>query len=207
VLPVAVTDWVLEAMRAGGYMALGGLIVLENLFPPIPSEIVLPLAGFYVGQGVLALLPAVVVATVASVVGALILYAVGRYGGRPVLLRWGRVLRLDRARLDKADDWFDRRGPLIVLFGRLVPGVRSVVSVPAGASEMPIWRFVALTTLGSAIWNSALIGAGVALGSNWHRVEDYVAPVGKVAVVVVALAAVAGMVLLWSRRRAAPAGG
>ena len=112
---------------------------------------------------------AVLAATIGSVAGALILYALGRIGGRPLLLRHGRILRLDERRLDRADDWFDAHGPKLVLLGRLVPGVRSVVSVPAGLSEMPVGRFVALTALGSAVWNAVLIGAGWALGSRWRR--------------------------------------
>jgi membrane protein DedA with SNARE-associated domain len=200
--PLAITGWVLDTMHAGGYFALGGLILLENLFPPIPSEIVLPLAGFFVGQGILAFVPAVAVTTLASVVGALILYAAGRYGGRPLLFRWGRVARLDEAKLDRADAWFDRHGPKIVLFGRLVPGVRSIVSVPAGASEMPIGLFVGLTAAGSAVWNAALIGAGWALGSNWHRVGDVIGPVSTVVAVMLAAVAVAGILRL-RRRRAA----
>src|SRR5688572_31374743 len=107
---------------------------------------------------------AVLAATIGSLFGALLLYAFGRLGGRPLLLRYGRWLRLDEARLDKADEWFDTHGGKIVFFGRLVPGVRSVVSIPAGLSEMPLGRFMLLTTAGSAIWNFALIGAGWALG-------------------------------------------
>ncbi len=168
--------WAEDLLLGGGYVLLAALILLENLFPPIPSELLLPLAGSRVATGDFDYLPAVLAATIGSVTGALILYAIGRVGGRPVLLKWGRVLRLNRARLDKADEWFDHHGPKIVLFGRLVPGVRSVVSVPAGLSEMPIAKFVTLTALGSLVWNAALIGGGWALGARWrdatHLVES-----------------------------------
>jgi len=202
-VPLALADWVRQAMDTGGYGALGGLIVLENLFPPIPSELILPLAGFYVGQGVLGFVPALIIATATSVVGALLLYAFGRYGGRPLLLRFGRVLRLTEERLDRADDWFDEHGPKIVFFGRLVPGVRSIVSIPAGTSEMPLARFVSLTAAGSAVWNAALIGAGWGLGSNWERVGDWVGAASRIVLIVVVVAIAGGLVYLWRRSRTA----
>ncbi len=172
------TEAVLEiaerAIAEGGYLMLSLLILVENLFPPIPSEAILPLAGYGVFRGNLAFLPALLASTTGSVVGALILYALGRYGGRPVLLRYGRLLRLDHRRLDRADAWFDRHGPKLVFFGRLLPGLRSVISVPAGMSEMPMRSFVVLTTAGSALWNAALIGAGWALGDGWQAASAWV---------------------------------
>jgi len=169
-----VTGWAEDLLLGGGYVLLAALILLENLFPPIPSELLLPLAGSRVAAGDFDYVVAVLAATVGSVTGALLLYALGRVGGRPLLLRHGRLLRLDERRLDRADDWFDAHGARIVLFGRLVPGVRSVVSVPAGLSEMPVGRFVALTALGSTVWNAVLIGAGWALGSRWREATHLV---------------------------------
>lgn len=168
------TAWAEGLLLGGGPVLLAALILLENLFPPIPSELLLPLAGSRVASGDLGYLEAVLAATAGSVTGALILYALGRFGGRPLLLRHGRVLRLDARRLDRADEWFDTHGAKLVLFGRLVPGVRSVVSVPAGLSEMPVGRFTGLTALGSSVWNAALIGAGWALGARWHEVTHLV---------------------------------
>jgi membrane protein DedA with SNARE-associated domain len=199
---LAVTDWAQRLMDDHGYLALGSLVLVENLFPPIPSEVVLPLAGFYVGQGAMTFALALLAATAGSVLGALLLYALGRWGGRPLLLRWGRVLRLDRRRLDRADDWFDRHGWKLVLFGRVVPGMRSIVSIPAGSSEMPVGRFLALTAAGSLVWNAALIGAGWSLGSNWHAVEQVVAPVGTAVLVLLVVGAVAGVVVLRRRQSA-----
>jgi len=169
-----VTGWAEDLLLGGGYVLLAVLILLENLFPPIPSELLLPLAGSRVAGGDFDFVPAVLAATFGSVAGALILYSIGRLGGRPLLLRHGRILRLDERRLDRADGWFDAHGPKLVLLGRLVPGVRSVVSVPAGLSEMPVARFVALTALGSAVWNCLLIGAGWALGSRWREATELV---------------------------------
>jgi membrane protein DedA with SNARE-associated domain len=168
------SDWVVDVIDRLGYVGVALLVALENLFPPIPSELLLPLAGSRVASGGFDYVPAVLAATFGSVAGALILYSIGRFGGRPLLLRHGRILRLDERRLDRADDWFDAHGPKLVLFGRLIPGVRSVVSVPAGLSEMPVARFVALTALGSAVWNCVLIGAGWALGSRWREATQMV---------------------------------
>jgi len=189
----AVTEWAQEVLIAHGVAMLVLLILLENVFPPIPSEVILPLAGFLVFQGEMTFVEAMVAATVGSVSGAAILYALGRHGGRPLLLRYGGLLRLDEARLDRADDWFDRHGPKIVFAGRMLPGVRSLVSVPAGLSEMRVPVFVALTMLGSALWNAALIGAGWALGGSWHEVGEVVGPLTLpvLAAVTVAMAAYA----------------
>jgi membrane protein DedA with SNARE-associated domain len=189
----ALTEWAQEAVTSGGALVLGLLVLLENLFPPLPSEAILPLAGFLVAQGVLNPAAAFAAATAGSVAGALVLYALGRHGGRPLLERHGRLLRLDAERLDRADAWFDRHGPKLVLFGRLVPGVRSVISIPAGLSEMPIKRFVALTALGSGAWNALLIGAGWTLGSRWEEVTRTVEALD--AWVCVALAAAALLAL------------
>lgn len=196
--------WAEEALRNGGYVLLGALILLENLFPPIPSEVLLPLAGSRVSAGELTYVGTVLAATIGSVAGALVLYAIGRFGGRPVLLRYGRILRLDEERLDRADAWFDRYGPWFVLFGRVIPVVRSVVSVPAGLSEMPIVRFTVLTTVGSAVWNAALIGAGWALGARWREVADVVDRFKYPLLAALVLVAVAWFVV-WRRRRRAVA--
>jgi membrane protein DedA with SNARE-associated domain len=193
-------DWVHDAVTTGGYPALAALILVENLFPPIPSELILPLAGFYVGQGDLTYLGSVLAATIGSLAGALIIYAAARHGGRPLLMRHRRLFHLREADLDRADDWFDRYGPWIVLLGRLIPGARSLVSVPAGLSEMPLPRFVILTTLGSAIWNAALVGAGWALGRNYEKVGSIIGPIATAVTVALAVAAIA-LAIAWYRRR------
>jgi len=203
IFAVAPGDWVRNTVSAGGYPALGGLILAENLFPPIPSELILPLAGYYVGQGEMAFILAVLAATIGSLAGALLLYAIARFGGRRLVLRFGKVLRVKEKDLDKADDWFDRHGAPIVLFGRLVPGARSLVSIPAGLSEMPVAKFIALTTLGSTVWNCALIGAGWALGEHYEQVGGIVGPIGTAVVGACALAALVLVLRAYRRRRAA----
>ena len=189
-----------ELVEAGGYAGLGVAILIESVFPPIPSEIILPLAGAQVSAGNFSFLLALLASTAGSVAGAVIIYAVARRGGRPLLMRYGRILRISDEDLDRADDWFDRYGGWIVLGGRLVPGARSLVSVPAGLSEMPLGRFVGLTTLGSCVWNAALIGAGWALGSNHENVERIIGPASELtgALFMVAVPVVA---FWWWRRK------
>jgi membrane protein DedA with SNARE-associated domain len=171
---------------------------------PLPAravEVLLPLAGSRIAAGDWVYPLVVLAATAGSVIGALILYALGRTGGRVLLLRYGRLLRLDERRLDRADDWFDRHGPKIVFFGRLLPGVRSVVSIPAGLSEMPIGRFIVYTTAGSAVWNAALIGAGWALGSRWDEVTAVIEAAQWPVLIATTIAGVAAVLVARSRSR------
>lgn len=183
-----IEGWVSGVLDSYGLLGLVLLLLVENLFPPIPSEVILPLSGFLVGRGVFTFPGALAASTTGSLLGAYILYALGRWGGRELILRYGRVLRITKDDLDRAEGWFDRYGDWIVFFARMVPGIRSVVSVPAGILEMPLLRFTILTIAGSAIWNTLLIGAGWMLGNNWElvvtRVEAY-ANLAYVAVFVV----------------------
>jgi membrane protein DedA with SNARE-associated domain len=136
------------------------------------------------------------------VVGALLLYGLGRYGGRPMLLRHGRLLRLTPAKLDRADDFFDAHGAKVVLLGRMVPGVRSLVSLPAGASRMPLTSFIALTAAGSALWNAGLIGAGWALGTRWRDLTGALSHSDVVIAAAVASGGTAWLVVHARRNRA-----
>jgi membrane protein DedA with SNARE-associated domain len=192
--------WVLDVLAALGYVGLALLLIAENLFPPIPSEVVLPLAGFLVGRGDLVFWQALLASTLGSVVGAFILYALGRYGGRKLVLRYGRFLHVDEGGLDRADGWFRRYGDWVVLFARVVPLARSVVSIPAGTMKMPAGRFTTLTALGSLAWTSLLIGAGVILGANWQRVEAWIGSYSNVVLAVAALAVATLLVLRHLRK-------
>lgn len=194
-MPGDIGQWVLDVIEALGYLGLALLLIAENLFPPIPSEVVLPLAGFLVGRGDLSLWGALMAATFGSVAGALILYGMGRWGGRPLVLRYGKWLRVDEKGLRTAEGWFRRYGDWVVLFARVVPVARSIVSIPAGTMEMPIIRFTILTTLGSAVWNAILIGAGVVLGANWHAVEGWIGSYSNAVLVAVAGAVALFLVL------------
>jgi membrane protein DedA with SNARE-associated domain len=190
-------DLVRDVIVGMGYTGLALLVALENLFPPIPSELILPLAGFYVGRGEFSFLPALLSSTAGSVGGALVLYGIARWGGRRVILRFHALLRVDEADLGRLDEGFRRHGLFYVAGARLLPGLRSAVSVPAGIARMPLLPFFVLTTLGSAVWNAALIGAGVYLGANFDRVSDLIGPASAVILAVAATAIVAW----WVRRR------
>lgn len=193
---------VIDLIRQLGYVGLFAVVLAENLFPPIPSEVVLPFAGWEIARGELLMIPAFLAATAGSVTGALILYGVARRGGRQAILATHRVSRVTARDLDRADERFRRHGVWLVLFGRCVPGLRSVISVPAGMAHMHLGLFVALTTLGSAVWNAVLMGAGAALGSQFGQVGDVVGPVSTAVVALLAFAMLAVLVKL--RRRRAP---
>ncbi|GHH78667.1 DedA family protein [Promicromonospora soli] len=174
-LATTVADWAIGLMETLGAPGAGVAIALENLFPPLPSEVILPLAGFTAAQGSLVLWHVLVWTTAGSVVGAVLLYGLGAWLGR-VRLR-NIVDRMPLVKLedvDKAEAWFTRYGSWAVLIGRLIPIVRSLISIPAGVERMPLGRFLAFTTLGSAVWNTLLVGAGYLLGEQWHIVEQSV---------------------------------
>ncbi len=166
--------WVVSVIEALGPVGVGLLVALENLFPPIPSEVVLPVAGYVASQGGMSLGWAVASATVGAVVGAWALYGLGAWVGRVRIRRWlARVPLMEVEDLDRAEAWFERHGGLAVLVGRCVPVVRSLISVPAGVERMPLGRFTLYTLVGSAVWNGGLVWAGYALGSQWEDVGRY----------------------------------
>lgn len=171
--------WVQDVIERLGAVGVALLVILENVFPPIPSEIVLPFAGFVAQRGDGSVVLMIVAATVGAVIGALILYYVAASIG-PIRLgvfigKFGKWFGVKPADLMRAEQWFDRHAVAAVLLGRCVPLIRSVVSVPAGFRRMPLVPFIAYTALGSAVWNTVLIGAGAALGNQWENVEPYVA--------------------------------
>ena len=194
------TGWIEYLIENFGALGVALLMILENLFPPIPSEFILPFAGFLVGRGELGFLPALVASTAGSLSGALILYALGRWGGRSLILRYGRFLRVKEADLDRAEGWFDKYDQWVILFGRMVPGVRSVVSIPAGMLRTPFLQFVLLTTAGSAAWNALLLGAGWYLGENWQQIQGIVGSVSNFVLILVAVALVCAAIWWWRRR-------
>lgn len=163
-----------DVMEALGEVGVGVLVLVENLFPPIPSELVLPLAGYLASRGRMDLGLVVLAATVGSVLGALVLYEAGARFGRVRLRRLiTRMPLMELEDLERAEVWFARYGELSVLVGRCLPVVRSLISVPAGVAEMPRWRFTVLTTLGSGVWNVAFVLGGWALGERFTELERY----------------------------------
>ncbi|WP_394252226.1 DedA family protein [Arthrobacter pityocampae] len=184
----AVTDWAVNLMETIGAPGAGLAIALENLFPPLPSEVILPLAGFTASRGNFSLFEAILWTTIGSVVGAYALYALGAWLGRDRMRRLvSRVPLIDLEDVDKVEAWFNRHGYQAVFFGRMIPLFRSLVSIPAGIERMPVGKFLLLTTAGSLIWNSIFVLAGFYLGENWHIVEQYASTFQKIVIVAVVL--------------------
>lgn len=201
-VPTALTDQMTEVVETAGYGGVAGVIAAENLFPPIPSEAVLPLAGFVAGRGDASIVGMLVASTIGSLVGAWILYGLAAWIGPERLHRFvarhGRWFRLKVSDLERAEAWFDRRASMAVLVGRCVPLVRSIVSIPAGFRRMPFVRFTLLTLVGSLAWNGTLVLAGALLGDRWHQVGDVV---GNMQLVVAAALVGVAALVAWRRLR------
>jgi membrane protein DedA with SNARE-associated domain len=192
-----IAGWAVGLMDAIGAPGAAVAIAAENLFPPIPSEIILPLAGFSAAQGSFSIAEAIIWTTIGSVVGALVLYLLGRWLGHARLSRIAAKMPLVRASdIDKTTAWFARHGWKTVLFGRFLPIFRSLISIPAGIEKMPVLLFLGLTALGSAIWNTIFIMVGVTLGMNYHVIEPYMDWLQWVVI-----AAVIIVLVLWAARR------
>jgi len=195
-----IAEWVTRVIESLGYLGVAFLVALENVFPPIPSEVVLPFAGFVASDGDAAFLGMVLAATVGSLVGAWALYGIAAWVG-PVRLRhfverFGRWLSVSVDDLERAESWFDRHSHLAVLICRCVPLIRSLVSIPAGFRRMPFGRFTLFTLIGSAVWNSGLVGAGYLLRDQWEDVEPVM---GVVQWIVIALIVGALGWFVWKR--------
>lgn len=174
-----------------GYGAIFAAMFLENLLPPIPSELIMPLGGFYVQQGTLQLVPVVLAGVLGTVVGALPWYGLGRLVNAQRLEAWlqrhGRWLGISVEELRRTRTWFERHGSAVVFWGRLVPGIRTLISVPAGIELMPLPPFLLWTTMGSFLWITALTVVGMALGTGYAQVETWLEPVSAAAKVVLVL--------------------
>lgn len=199
------TAWVQSVMSAFGYSGIALLMFLENVFPPIPSEVIMPFAGFTSGTGELSFAWVVVAGTFGSVVGQIPLYYLGRLVGKERLARWfdryGRWLTLSADDLERALGWFDRRGGWAVFLCRFVPGIRSLISIPAGFAEMHLAPFLAYSLVGMGAWAAALAFVGWILGENWGAVAGFLGPVPYV-VIGVLVVAVAVWVVRRRRRQA-----
>jgi len=196
-------EWVNGLMDTLGAPGAGVAIALENLFPPIPSEAILPLAGFAASTGRMSLVAVLLWTTAGSVIGALALYGVGALLGRDRTVALAARLPLVKiSDIERTEAWFLRHGTKAVFFGRMIPVFRSLVSVPAGVERMPLPVFLTLTTLGSALWNTAFVLAGHALGANWAQVTDLVSAYSKVVLAAAALAVAAFVAVRLLRRPA-----
>jgi membrane protein DedA with SNARE-associated domain len=194
--PGGIAGWAINLMETLGAPGAGLAIAMENLFPPLPSELILPLAGFTASQGNMGLFDAVLWTTLGSVVGALVLYGLGALLGRERVVAIAAKLPLVKVSdIEKTEAWFAKHGKKTVFFGRMIPIFRSLISIPAGVERMPIMTFTLLTTLGSLIWNTAFVMAGYLLGENYSLVENYMGIVSKVVLGIVVLAVVAFVVV------------
>lgn len=195
-----VAGFAVDLMERLGAFGAGVAIALENVFPPLPSELILPLAGFTASQGSFSLAAALLWTTAGSVFGALLLYALGAvFGRRRMYWVWERLPLVKTEDLERTEAWFARHGRKAVFFGRFVPIFRSLISVPAGLERMPMAPFLLLTLAGSAFWNTTFVLLGYWLGEQWYRIEPFMGTV-QTAVIVVVLAAVAWFVLLRVRQ-------
>lgn len=175
--------WVTGMIDQTGYVGIAVLMFLENVFPPIPSELIMPLAGFTAARGDLALVPVVLAGSVGSLAGALLWYYIGKWLGDERLMRWaahhGRWLTVTPRQVERAIRWFDRHGTKAVLIGRLIPAVRTLISVPAGIADMPLPRFLLFSALGTVAWTALLAVAGFWLKDGYTAVSAYVNPVSN----------------------------
>ena len=201
-------NWIMEFIGEHGYFGVCLLLLVENVFPPIPSEVILTYSGFVTTFSPMTRTGVIIAATVGSVVGAMILYSVGLAVDVEKLERliekWGRWLRVTKKDLRRAERWFEKYGPWTVFFCRLVPLLRSLISVPAGMAHMNFLLFLVLTTLGSFIWNAILVTIGFAVGENWESIIWYMDIYSTFVYSVIAMCSIALIVgyYRYSRKRA-----
>jgi membrane protein DedA with SNARE-associated domain len=203
-----IIEFAKRIVETGSYPGIVFVMALENVFPPIPSEVVMPLAGFLVADGKLNFVGIWIAGTLGSVIGALILYYIGLLVGEPVMRtfirRYGKWFTISEQEFDRALDFFGKYGAGVIFFGRLIPIIRSLISIPAGMDRMPLPKFLLYTTLGTAIWSGALGFAGLQLGENWEQVEGVIEQyqdVVIVALVLLVIAFVAWRFTIWRNRR------
>jgi len=191
-------NWITDIMSQYGYLGIFLLIMLENIFPPIPSEVILTFGGVMTTKTDMTAMGVILISTAGSVVGAMILYGIGQFLDvsrlEKIVDRWGKVLRLTRKDIHKADSWFDKYGIWTVLFCRLIPLIRSLISIPAGMANMKFGLFLLFTTLGTLIWNTILVSLGAAVGDNWESIVSVMDVYSNIAY---ALIAIAGLAVIW----------
>lgn len=198
-------EWIIAIVNSLGYLGIGLLMFLENLFPPIPSELIMPLAGFSAAKGTLELPYVILAGVVGTVLGALPWYYASQLLGEDTLKRladqYGRWLAISSRDITKAVGWFDRYDTQAVFLGRLVPGVRTLISIPAGISRMHLGAFLLYSTLGTLLWTVFLTYSGYLLGSNYHRVETYLGPISKMVLVSLVIGFLFWLAMRQLRRR------
>lgn len=199
-MSAALVEWITKTMESLGYLGIGFLMFAENLFPPIPSELIMPLAGFTVSKGQMNFQYAVLAGVIGTLLGTLLWYYGGLFIGEKrigeLADRYGKWIGVTGNDIDKVNRWFYRHGTKAVLFGRLVPGIRTLISLPAGISGMRLMPFLVYSTIGTTIWTFALTYAGYVLGDNYELVDEYLAPVSKVVLAILLI-----VFIIWLVRR------
>ena len=197
-------EWIIQIMNQFGYIGIALLIAIENIFPPIPSEVILTFGGFMTTYTSMNIWLVALFATIGSVIGAIVLYGIGRLLTPQrlawIIDKWGRILRIKKQDIKKAEKWFNRRGSLTVFFCRFIPIVRSLISIPAGMAHMNIGKFLIYTTLGTSIWNIILVYLGAYAGANWESILKYMNTYSYIAVAVLAVAGI-GFVIWFIKKR------
>lgn len=163
----------INIIQSLGYFGLVILMALESMVVPLPSELVMPFAGFLASQGKFSFIYVVIFSTLGSIIGSLISYYIGKYGGNPLVLKYGKFLLLDANDLEKTEKWFGKRGERTIFISRFIPVVRHLISIPAGIGKMNIWKFIVYTAFGAAMWNAFLTYLGYVLGENWESMRKY----------------------------------
>lgn len=198
-------NWLIEVMNNYGYMGIMILIAIENIFPPIPSEIILTFGGFMTTTSSISILGIIISATAGSVIGAIVLYIIGLQLDvarlEIIVDRWGHILRITTNDIHKADDWFDKYGHWTVFFCRFVPLIRSLISIPAGMSNMRLGIFLPLTTLGTLIWNIVLVYLGASVGASWEVIVEYMEIYSKIVYIILFLLLITLIFIFVGRRR------
>ncbi|GAF64504.1 hypothetical protein BTS2_1397 [Bacillus sp. TS-2] len=198
-------NWIVDMMEQFGYVGIMLLIALENLFPPIPSEVILTFGGFMTTYSRMSVIGVIAFATIGSVAGAIILYYIGSLLGlhriERLINRYGHFIRLNKKDLHRAFNWFERYGPWTVFFCRLVPLIRSLISIPAGMTKMNFGLFVVLTTLGSLIWNTVLVTVGSVVGESWGAIVQYMSLYSNIVYIALAALILFFLIFFLLRRR------
>jgi len=193
-------EWIPNTMNQLGYWGIGLLMFLENLFPPIPSELIMPLAGFTVAKGQMDFILVIIAGVVGTILGAFPWYYIGKFISEERLEhladKYGKWISVTSKDIKKANNWFNEHGGKAVFFCRLVPGVRTLISLPAGINNMPLVPFTLYSTLGTTIWVTFLTFLGYKLGDNYELVDEYLGPISKIVLAIIVI-----FFILWVVRK------
>ena len=168
-----IVEFTVAGISATGYFGVFVLMALESMIAPVPSEVVMPFAGYLTSQGRFIFLIALLASSLGSIFGSFLSYCIGFYGGRPIVLKFGKYILLEEEHLEWTERWFKKQGDKTIFISRFIPVVRHLISIPAGIAKMPMRRFLVYTFAGASIWNFILLSAGFKLGNHWNKIHEY----------------------------------